>query len=133
MTVFDVRCDLCGVALAGPARRDQPDGPYGVRFSYHPGDPACRDDSGLLCTACWSETRAWLGAERLPGRCSRDGGPVTPSRSLHVQRGGELLGWQLCKVHAVEFLNRLRTVEPKFDEATLTLAGDWPDQSASST
>jgi hypothetical protein len=31
----------------------------------------------------------------------------------------------MCKDHAVEFLNRLRTVEPKLDPATFTLSGDW--------
>jgi hypothetical protein len=50
---------------------------------------------------------------------------VEHSRSLHVHRAGDPIGWQMCKDHAVEFLNRLRTVEPKLDPATFTLSGDW--------
>lgn len=128
MTVFDVRCDLCGTFLAGPAGPGRETGPYGVRFSYHPGDASRRDDSGLLCATCWEETRVWLGAERRPGRCARDGTAVEVAASLHVGRAGELAGWQLCRSCAVAFLNRLRTVEPKLDVAHFTLAADWPDR-----
>jgi hypothetical protein len=103
-----------------------------VRFVYHPGDAARGDDSGLLCAGCWSRTRSWLGGDRHPGTCARDGTAVSVEGSLHVRRAGELGGWQLCKGHAVEFLNRLRTVEPKLDAATLMLAADWPPQPGSS-
>src|SRR5437764_1166570 len=50
---------------------------------------------------------------------------VEHARSLHVQRSGEAEGWQLCPEHAVQFLNQLRTVEPKLSVDTLSLAGDW--------
>ena len=84
-----------------------------------------KDDSGLLCQTCWSRVREWLGDERPENRCAACGEAVEHSRSLHLHRSGDPLGWQLCPAHAVEFLNRLRTVEPKLDVETFTLAGDW--------
>jgi hypothetical protein len=57
--------------------------------------------------------------------CARCGIAVEQSRSVHVQRSGEPESWQLCPAHAVEFLNQLRTVEPKLSVETLSLAGDW--------
>lgn len=117
MTVFDVRCDLCGTALPGPAAA--------VQMTYHPGDVAHRDNSGLLCDPCWTQMLDWLGSVRGVGRCARCDVELDPALSLHVQGGGDLLWWQLCKPHAVEFLNGLRTVEPKLDVEGFTLAGDW--------
>ena len=125
MTVFDVRCDICGTALLGPSLDDDETGPYGIRFLYHPGDPARRDDSGLACGPCWAGLVEWLGPDRAGGRCARCGEAVEADRSLYFQRSGEMLAWQLCKGHAVEFLNGLRTVQPKIDPAEFTLAGDW--------
>lgn len=117
MTVFDVRCDRCGKELAHPSDA--------IRFLYHPGDLLMKDDSGLLCRACWRGALTWLGIEQQENVCARCGIPVEHSRSVHLQRSGESEGWQLCREHAVEFLNHLRTVEPKLSVETLSLAGDW--------
>jgi hypothetical protein len=116
MTVFDLSCDACGRLLGGPDD--------GTRFLYHPGDFLLKDDSGLLCSACWQEAEAWLGG-RTKGRCSVCGAEVERPRSLHVHVAGDPAAWQLCREHAAAFLNRLRTVEPKLDAAGLTFAGDW--------
>jgi hypothetical protein len=116
VTVFDLRCDGCGCLLAGPDD--------GTRFVYHPGDFFLKDDSGLLCRSCWAATVASLG-ERAKGRCSVCGSEVERARSLHVFPAGEPASWQLCREHAAEFLNGLRTVEPKLDPAGLTFAADW--------
>jgi hypothetical protein len=126
MTVADLCCDHCGAQLVAPAEDETVEGPYGVRFLYHPGNFFLKDDSGLLCTACWTSMRSWLGEGRPEGRCSVCAATVEHARSLHVHRAGDPRGWQLCKGHAVEFLNRLRTVEPKIDPDTFTLSGDWP-------
>lgn len=116
MTVFDLRCDTCGGLLGGPDD--------GVRFLYHPGDFFLKDDSGLLCRDCWSDVEAWLG-ERGKGRCAVCGRAVEHARSLHLHLAGDPASWQLCRVDATEFLNRLRTVEPKLDPSALTFAGEW--------
>ena len=63
--------------------------------------------------------------EQRENVCARCGVAVEHSRSVHLQRSGESEGWQLCPEHAVEFLNQLRTVEPKLSVETLSLAGDW--------
>ncbi|MGH9041660.1 MAG: hypothetical protein ACRDZ3_15680 [Acidimicrobiia bacterium] len=125
MTVFDMNCDRCGTMLVGPAEGTEAIGPFGVRFMYHPGDFFLKDDSGMLCGGCWSAMMAWLGPERAEGRCAVCRVPVEHARSVHVHRSNDPLGWQLCKLHAVEFLNGLRTVDPKLDLDTFTLAGDW--------
>ncbi len=140
MTISDLHCDQCGSFLVGPggpggdadgteggpggdpasdrgAGNGSPD-PGAVRFVYHPGKPQLRDTSGLLCASCWDEVEAWLGTQRRPTRCSICGDAVERERSLHVHRFNEARVWRLCKTHAVEFLNRLRTVEPKLDAAT---------------
>jgi hypothetical protein len=117
VTVFDLRCDRCGTLLAGPAD--------GIRFIYHPGDLALKDNSGLLCRRCWTGLLAWLGEQGVENRCARCGRSVEHPESLHLQRGGDPDGWQLCRADAVDFLNKLRTVEPKLDPETFTLAGDW--------
>lgn len=125
MTVFDMCCDRCGTMLVGPAEEPEPAGAFGVRFLYHPGDFLMKDDSGMLCGSCWSETTVWLGDARPEGRCAVCALAVEHARSLHLHRANDPYGWQLCKPHAVEFLNGLRTVEPKLDAETFTLAGDW--------
>jgi len=125
MTVNDLLCDRCGTYLAGPGDDEVPDGPFGIRFLYHPGDFFLKDDSGLLCQGCWAALKTWLGEDRPENRCARCDLAVEHSRSLHVHRSNDPIAWQLCREHAVEFLNRLRTVEPKLDPATFSLAGDW--------
>ncbi len=117
MSVFDVRCDRCGRELTSPHGA--------IRFLYHPGDMVMKDDSGLLCRSCWRAALGWLGVEQQPNVCARCEMAVEPSRSLHLLRSGDAEGWQLCREHAVEFLNHLRTVEPKLSVETLSLAGDW--------
>ena len=117
MTVFDVRCDRCGTELSSP------DG--AVRFLYHPGDMVMKDDSGLLCRSCWRAALGWLGVEQQVDVCARCGIPVERSRSVHILRSGEAEAWQLCPEHGVDFLNQLRTVEPKLSIETLALAADW--------
>jgi hypothetical protein len=125
VTVFDLRCDRCGTMLLGPAEDADPSGPLGIRFLYHPGDFFLKDDSGMLCGPCWSGLTQWLGAERPEGSCAVCHVVLEHALSLHLHRSNDPYGWQLCKPHAVEFLNGLRTVEPKLDPATFTLAGDW--------
>lgn len=125
MTIFDMCCDRCGTLLVGPTEGEETAGPFGVRFLYHPGDFFHKDDSGMLCGRCWSATMAWLGAERPEGCCAVCQVAVEHARSLHLHRSNDPYGWQLCKLHAVEFLNGLRTVDPKLDLDTFTLAGDW--------
>jgi hypothetical protein len=44
-----------------------------------------------------------------------------------VSRPSGLESWQLCRRHAVEFLNRLRTVDPKLDAETFELPTPLPD------
>lgn len=130
MTVTDLSCDRCertlalppGMAggMAGPSGAERtdaagPDSQLSVRFSYHPGDPHLRDNSGLLCLACWRAlSRDWVG-EPAVDRCVRCSVPVTRFTSLHV-RSSELAGSvQLCADHALDLLNALVTVEPKLD------------------
>jgi hypothetical protein len=112
MTVFDVRCDRCGIELSRPTEA--------VRFLYHPGDLVLKDDSGLLCRSCWRAALSWLGVEQPENACARCGTPVEQAGSVHVARSGEQEDWQLCAEHAVQFLNQLRTVEPKLTVDTLS-------------
>jgi ribosomal protein L37E len=112
MTVFDTRCDRCGTELNSPN--------HAVRFLYHPGDLLLKDDSGLLCRSCWRAALTWLGVEQQENTCARCGIPVEHAASLHVARSGEPEAWQLCPEHAVQFLNQLRTVEPKLTVDTLS-------------
>ena len=115
MTVSDLRCDWCASVLTGLEGSEAPAGRTGVRFTYHPGSPALKDDSNLLCKTCWETASAWLGAPAAtPAACSICNDALGEGR-LVVTRTGELTCWLLCRVHAVEFLNRLRTVEPKLD------------------
>lgn len=111
MTVFDTRCDRCGTELNGPNEA--------VRFVYYPGDLILKDDSGLLCRSCWRAALTWMGVEQPENACARCGIPVEHARSVHVARSGEPEAWQLCPDHAIQFLNQLRTVEPKLTVDTL--------------
>lgn len=129
MTISNLRCDLCDALLPGliPDRPNLPDGPDvrdgragGVRFSYHPGDPRMRDDSGVVCTGCWSQLAGWLGEPR-ERTCAVCSATVARTTSLHLRRVGAQDTWRLCSVHAAEMLNRLSTVEPKFDPETFQL------------
>lgn len=115
MTINDLRCDVCGRFLPGPAS--------GVRFVYHPGVPELRDDSGLACTACWDAITRGLDPGAAPARCAACGEAVTRRRSLHVRRFDDPAAWRLCASHAVGFLNTLRTVEPKLNSATFRFPG----------
>lgn len=119
MTVWDLHCDLCGALVpAPPAAADSE--VSGVRFVYHPGSPALRDDSGLACRSCWSQMLPTGPVD--PGRCAVCQAPVTRVSSLHVRPfDAPEATWRLCEPHAAEFLNRLLTVEPKFDPATFRL------------
>lgn len=124
MSVTDMRCDRCGNVLAGPAGLEGVGGRGAVRLVYHPGSYKLKDDSGLLCEGCASAVRDELG-ERTEGRCGLCGEPVEHKRSVHVFVAMDPKSWQLCPRHGAEFLNTLRTVSPKLDPETFTLAGDW--------
>ena len=127
MTVFDLRCDRCGTVLLGPAEEEEEaSGLFGIRFLYHPGDFFLKDDSGMFCGRCWAAVLDGLDADRPEGSCAVCQVPVEHALSLHLHRSNDPLGWQLCKPHAVEFLNGLRTVDPKLELETFTLAGEWP-------
>lgn len=118
MTVTDLRCDHCGKGLAGPEGLPGGAGRLGVRFTYHPGSPALKDDSGLMCEGCWAGVVTWLGAPAgASSACARCGAGLDEGR-LVVLRPGELLAWFLCRRCAVAFLNGLRTVTPKLDVDT---------------
>lgn len=119
MTITDLRCDICGIAVPGPAGAGVPAGAGGVQFAYHPGDVRLRDQSGLLCERCWEH--AFADATPSGQRCAICASPVTYAGSLHVRRLDTPDRRQLCRTHAIEFLNRLRTVQPKLDPATFQL------------
>lgn len=108
---------MCNALLAGLTTGSATRRTAGIRFSYHPGDPRWRDDSGLLCGECWSTWVAALG-EPKPRICAECGIAVTRTSSLHLRNTDTRESWQLCAPHAAELLNRLSTVEPKFDPAT---------------
>ncbi|MDN5852765.1 MAG: hypothetical protein L0K86_07965 [Actinomycetia bacterium] len=117
-----MHCDACAVVLAGLDSGE--DGPaLGVRFTYHPGDPGMRDDSGVLCGRCWAGWAVELGRPRKRV-CALCGAAVSRLQSLHLRRLDHPEGWQLCARHAAERLNLLRTVEPKFDADTFRLPLD---------
>lgn len=114
LTVHDLRCDVCGCFLSGPAA--------GVRFVYHPGVPELRDDSGVACAACWDTLTRALDLTAT-GRCAACAEPVARGQSLHVRRFSQPGSWRLCARDAVGFLNSLRTVEPKLDPAAFRFPG----------
>lgn len=121
MTISDLHCDVCKTFVPGLTGSsdpvDEPGPAGGVRFVYHPGRPQFRDTSGLMCGRCWAEAEQWLGARRSR-QCAVCGAAVERHSSLHVHRFDEASAWRLCAQHSVEFLNRLRTVQPKLDPAT---------------
>lgn len=94
-----------------------------VRFSYHPGDPAMRDDSGMLCGPCWTRWTQPLGAPRNRV-CATCGTGLQRRSSLFLRRIGEHDTWQLCPPHAADLLNALRTVDPKLDRENFRLPLD---------
>jgi hypothetical protein len=110
MTIHDLHCDFCGRLLAAPGGA--------VRFGYHPGSAQFRDNSGLGCEQCWAEATGRLDRSATAGCCAACGVAVTRTQSLHLRRleGGHT--WRLCADHAPQFLNLLRTVQPKLDPAT---------------
>jgi hypothetical protein len=118
MTITDLRCDFCGRPRSGPAS--------GVRFGYHPGAPQFRDNSGLACEPCWAAAVGALDGPAAARSCAACGAEITRTTSLHLRRldGGRT--WRLCATHAAEFLNQLRTVEPKFDPATFRFPAAAP-------
>ena len=119
MTVWDLHCDLCGALVPAPSGASESE-VSGVRFVYHPGSPALRDDSGLACRSCWAQVLPSGPVD--PDRCAVCQAPVTRVTSLHVRRfDAPESTWRLCEPHAAAFLNRLRTVEPKFDPTTFRL------------
>ena len=123
MTISNLRCDVCDALLPGLIQGNSGDGGDrrgGVRFSYHPGDPRMRDDSGVLCGSCWSEWAQWLGQPR-PGVCAVCQTPVERTACLHLRNLSGLDNWRLCSRDAAKLLNRLLTVEPKFDPDTFAL------------
>lgn len=149
MTINDLRCDVCGRTLAGlsgwsaqAASSPGPDegltGPVGlsglpryaagVRFVYHPGTAALRDDSCLACEPCWAAITLGLDDSAAPRRCARCGQAVSRYQSLHLRRFDEPRTWRLCAGDATEFLNQLRTVEPKLDVATFRFPRPVPEQ-----
>ena len=134
LTIHNLRCDVCGCFLSGPAA--------GVRFVYHPGMPELRDDSGRACGPCWDSLTAGLDLTAPPGRCAACwdtltqaldltvtgrcaacAEPVARGQSLHVRRFSQPGSWRLCARDAVGFLNSLRTVEPKLDPAAFRFPG----------
>jgi hypothetical protein len=117
MTIGDLRCDLCGQFLAGPAG--------GIRFVYHPGVPELRDDSGLACVTCWDTVVGSLDITAA-AQCAACGGPAPRLQSLHVRRFDQPGSWRLCGRHTVSFLNALRTVQPKLNPATFRFPGAGP-------
>lgn len=123
MTVSNLRCDVCGRSLTGLVPGDDPvdrSAAGGVRFAYHPGDIDLQDSSGTVCAACWAEWVAWLGGDQ-PGRCSVCGVETGRWQSLHLRRMGGSQHWRLCAPDAADLLNRLDTVQPKFDRDTFRL------------
>ena len=114
LTIHNLRCDVCGCFLSGPAA--------GVRFVYHPGVPELRDDSGMACAACWDTLTQALDLT-VTGRCAACAEPVARGQSLHVRRFSQPGSWRLCARDAVGFLNSLRTVEPKLDPAAFRFPG----------
>ena len=115
MSITDLRCDLCGTMLAGPAA--------GVRFVYHPGVPALRDDTGLVCLRCWDAATGAMDTTAV-ARCAVCAAPAPRQRSLHLRRFDQPDPWRLCAEHAIAFLNSLATVQPKLDPATFRFPAD---------
>jgi hypothetical protein len=110
--------DASSAGQPGPAARaGRPGLAGGVRFVYHPGAPQFRDDSGLACEPCWADAVGGFGDSVASRCCAACGEPVTRTQSLHLRRFDDPRSWRLCASDAVDFLNRLRTVQPKLDPA----------------
>jgi len=120
MTIYDLRCDRCDAVLVGPAAPTPGAGVRGVRFRYHPAARELGDDAGMFCEGCWQACNVWFGEQAID-RCSRCGVDLRSAPALVVSAVGELAGWLLCTSDALEFLNSLRTVEPKLDPETFRL------------
>ncbi len=140
MSVSNARCDRCSMPVTGlidpenlhlPAGSDDERERRGVRFSYHPGEVALRDDSGILCLECWREWTAPLG-EPTSFVCAICGSTLSREESLFVRPVGAKTAWQLCAPDAVDLLNQLETVEPKLDKETFHLPLRPPEASGSS-
>jgi len=128
MTIADLRCDICGTALAGSAILTPDDPRSAIRLYVHPGDPLHREDSILVCGTCWGDLGGWMGEGR-PDVCAVCGQAVTYEGSLHLLvmtgRVGEAPLWQFCRTHGVELLNRFRFIEPKMGPGDLALKADF--------
>lgn len=129
MTVSNTRCDRCGLPVTGavepqtldlPADSTEERDRRGIRFSYHPGEISLRDDSGILCAACWREWTEPLG-EPTSFICAICGKTLTREESLFVRAVGAKTAWQLCDADAVDLLNQLDTVNPPLDKETFHL------------
>lgn len=118
LTIHDLRCDVCGSFLPGPAA--------GMRFVYHPGVAELRDDSGMACVACWDALTQPLDRAGT-GRCAACGEPAPRGQSLHVREFSQPESWRLCARDAVGFLNSLRTTEQKLDPAAFRFPGSPAD------
>lgn len=126
MTISDLRCDCCQRRLVlPPGFAGEPASQRSIRFSYHPGDPHLRDNSGLSCQPCWDRlVGTWTAS--APDRCAACAAPVTRFTSLHVKSSAQSGSHQLCMVHTVAFLNALATVQPKLDQASFRFPGPGP-------
>jgi hypothetical protein len=110
MTINDLRCDFCGRPLAAPNGA--------VRFGYHPGSPQFRDNSGLACEPCWADAIGKLDLLAGARSCAACGTVMARTECLYLRRLDGRHTWRLCAGHAAQFLNLLRTVQPKLDPAT---------------
>ncbi|GAC1407905.1 MAG: hypothetical protein NVSMB60_28840 [Mycobacterium sp.] len=126
MTISNLRCDVCDVLIPGLIAGPDSGAARGVRFTYHPGDPGMRDDSGVLCGQCWESWARRLGAHRTRV-CATCGTAVRRTTSLHLRRTDSRDTWQLCTPHAAELLNTLNTVDPKLDPTTFQLPLAQPE------
>lgn len=102
----------------------------GVRLFVHPGDPLLRDDKPMVCRACYATLREWIGSPDRADVCAVCEEPVVYTGSMHVLEMtgviGEAPGWQFCRGHAVELLNRFRFTDPKLGPEDLALKADFP-------
>ncbi|MGH2831080.1 MAG: hypothetical protein ACRDJM_11410 [Actinomycetota bacterium] len=115
--------------LSGSVIVTPEDASAAVRLYMHPGDAKIRDDRLLICRGCWDGLVLRLGAPEREGICCVCESPVDYDASLHLLemtgRIGEAPTRQLCREHAVEFLNGLRITEPKVTVETLALKRDF--------
>ena len=81
----------------------------------HPGNPELSDNSSMVCSGCWHSITEWFDDQPSGTVCTIC---AEPAASCLFIVAGTLDPWRLCRLHAVEFLNGLRTVEPKLDPET---------------